>query len=283
MGAAQYLTGQVRADFVDTFADDVISTERQRLNWEDDRLRPLLQWGQKRLRQLYALWADRRGEKRAKALTDKVTAYGFGARMQKLQRHERHTGKRALEQLGRIATLTDEQFERLGNAVLTTWEQGRLRDLIHELAEREHLTEGKLLGILVEANVLAAINTAEAVKAKLQLVHGLRERVERRELENAVRDYIAENPWLISPQWDPYRVERSLGKVITDALEKAEIRGDVYKGRIDLTLFSGRTLLVLEFMRPGKTVDYDHLNRFERYTHTLRAYFQANTGGPTTT
>lgn len=273
----EYLSGQVEADFIDSLPEDLIATERQRINWEHERTQPLLAWGQRRLRELLGLWARRRREQRVRELEDKVA--GFGSRLDRLPNHEKKTVHRALTQLASISTLTHKQFKQLGEAVLTTWEQGRLRDLIAEIAEADDLAEGELLRLLVEANVLTALNTAEAVKTKLLTVKRLRDRIERRELELAVRDFIADNAWLIDPEWETFRKERTVGKLLEDAAGEAGLTGEGYRGRVDLAMASGRHLLILEFVRPGQKVDWDHLSRFKRYVRNIRRRVRANTGG----
>ena len=40
--------------------------------------------------------------------------------------------------------------------------------------------------------------------------------------------------------------------------------------RIDLALRSNEHLLVVEFMRPGKPADFDHLGRCRRYVFNIR-------------
>jgi hypothetical protein len=110
------------------------------------------------------------------------------------------------------------------------------------------------------------------------VVDGLRRRIAARDLENAVRDYIAANPWLISPEWETFRVERRVGNLVQDALQGSGITTDIdWDGRVDLGLSSGAQLLVLEFMRPGLTVDRNHIDRFQRYVDILRARVGANT------
>ena len=46
-------------------------------------------------------------------------------------------------------------------------------------------------------NVLNALHMAEAINTKLQIIKGLEQRIINRERENNIRDYLAENPWLI--------------------------------------------------------------------------------------
>lgn len=272
-----YLTGQVEADYLDLLQKDIIAPERQRINWGLQESNPLLAWGQRRVKELLRIWRERRGEARVRILEEKIS--GFTPRLEKLGRHEARTIGTALRKLAQIETLKEEQFKELGDAVLTTWEQGRLRDLIADIANADSMSEEDLLRILLEAQVLTALNTAEAVKTKLQTVGGLKLRIENRELEAGVRDYIANSPWLISPEWETYKVETSVRKLIEDAAEEAKLLDEEFKGRIDLVLSSGTHLLVLEFMRPGLNLNWDHLQRFERYVLTVRANIDVNTGG----
>jgi hypothetical protein len=203
----------------------------------------------------------------------------FSARLERLQPHEAGTIKRALRKLAEIPTLNDQQFVELGNAVLTSWEQGRLKELISSIAHVESMAEGELISILVEAQALTALNMAEAVKTRLLTIGGLRLRIESQKLETEVRDYIANNPWLISPQWETFRVEKSVKKLLDELAEKAGLQGEKWGGRIDLTLSSGEQLLIIEFMRPGLKLDWDHIQRFERYVLLIRKALEANTAG----
>ena len=273
---AEYLAGQVVADFIDRLPADLIATERQRVNWDRSETSQLLLWGQRRLRRVCRVWAELRAEEKTRRLEEKLV--GFAARLERLQRYERRIVKRALTALGAIPTLSQEQFDNLGGAVLAAWEQGRLKDLIAEIAESENLDESGLLDVLVEARVLTALQTAEVVHTKLEAIQGLRRRIEAKELENAVRDFIAENPWLISPEWETFKRESGLRQTIEAAAATAKLSADVYRGRVDLTMASGQHLLVLEFVRPGQAVDWEHLSRFELYVRSIRSRVRPVTG-----
>lgn len=275
----QYISGQIQADFLDEQDTDLVAPERQRVNWNHPVAAALEEWGGQRLKQLLGIWRDRRGEARQQQLEDRVA--GFAERIQRLHNHERKTVIRALRQVAQIETLSQGQFEDLGNAMLIAWEQGRLHDLIDGIAQSEDLTSDELVQILAEAQVLTALNTAEAVKTKILTVSGLRQRIDQKELENAIRDYISEHPWLISPKWETFAVETGIRSLTRKALAESGITAeDDFRGRVDLTLSSGDHLLILEFMRPGKPLDWNHLNRFEQYVLIVRATLESNTGSP---
>jgi len=274
----EYLSGQVEADYIDSLDEDIIATERQRINWQHAETVPLEQWGQDRIKTLLQLWRDRRGEKRRLEIEEKVAA--FSARLERLPSHERRTVKRALTKLGGIPALSDAQFQSLGEAILQSWEQGRLHELIDELATRDNVTTDWLLSLLAEADVLVALNLAEAVRTKIEAIRGLKALVEKGELENTVRDYIAEKPYLLHPQWETFRKETSVRRIMQDAAWESGLEEEVDSGqrkRIDLALRSNDHLLIVEFMRPGKRADWDHLSRCRRYVLLIREKIEAET------
>ncbi|MGD6807924.1 MAG: ATP-binding protein [Candidatus Bathyarchaeia archaeon] len=270
-----YMSGQVQADFVDKLPIDPISAERQRINWENPETQPLLLWGQERIKELLNIWKEKRGEANRLELEQKVS--GFGERLNKLPPHEAKTVRQVLLKLGGLSTLSKKQFQELGEAVLISWEQGRLHELIATIADVDKMDEGELLKVLIEADTLSALNIAEVAKTKLLTLSGLKERLDHKELELAVRDYIADNPWIISPIWETFKKELSMTKVIQEIAKKTLADDEVYQGRVDLILSSGSQLLVLEFMRPGLTIDWDHIQRFERYCIEISSYLKGNT------
>lgn len=273
----EYMTGQVDASYLDHLDQDVISTERQRVNWEHPSTAPVLEWGQGRTKQLLRIWNKRRGAEKLAVLEDKLSP--FAERLANLQDYERPTVKKALAQLATLPKLSKERFESVSNAVLTAWEHGRLRNLIAHIANVDELDEAVVLDIIGEAEVLTALSLAESVKAKVKIIAGLEKRIQEKELENPIRDYVAEHPWLLSPRWESFRVERSLAGTLDDLRDKADRSHPevVEDRRVDLLMSSGPSLLVVEFMRPGKSVDRDHLNRFEYYVDLIREHVEANT------
>lgn len=271
----EYLSGQVEADYLDELPADIISPERQRINWEHSASLPLLEWGQERIRSLFRLWQSRRADEKVAALEEKLTP--FSDRLTKLPSHEQRIVKRAIAKIASISTLSKDTFLSLGEGLLLAWEGGRLKDLIDEVASTESMTSEELIEILIEANVLTALHTAEAVKAKLNVIAGLYERIKNRELENAVRDYIAEDPWLISPQWETFKKEISVNNLIQAAAAAAKLdKIPDWDKRVDLALGGGDTLLIVEFMKPGLKIDRDHLDRFQMYVDALRVAVEAN-------
>jgi hypothetical protein len=139
----QYLTGTVQADFLDRGPRDVITTERQRVNWEDPTAAPLLEWGKERLKRLLAIWKSRRAEEHVNAIESQLA--GFSSRLAKLQPSEAKTVKRALTRIASIETIGQGEFEDLAGAILTAWEANRLRQLIEDVSRMDEMDAGILV------------------------------------------------------------------------------------------------------------------------------------------
>lgn len=270
----EYISGRVLADYIDTFAEDVISTERQRINWETDATSELELFGQNLIKHLLKDWQKLRQKEKQAILDDRVEE--FGSRLERLQPHERRTVEGALNKIASITTLSADQFADLGGAVLTSWELGRNKKLIDEMSTAEEFDSGQFLNILLESSVLSALSMAEGARTRLEAVRKLKEMIDARELENTVRDYIAQDAWIIKPDFETYKKETRATSVIESAKDdspaiiNSDEEGDDYNGRVDLVISNGDTLVLVEFMRPGLTMDWDHITRFERYILILR-------------
>ena len=151
----QYVSGQVRADYLDMLDADIITTERQRINWELQECKALEEWGQKRVKSLLSIWKERRASDKIRRIDDKITP--FSARLERLKATEKRTVLGALKKMARIEALSDKQFTDLSNGILTAWEGGRLHELIEDVSSVETMDEGVLLTLLAEAQVLKCL------------------------------------------------------------------------------------------------------------------------------
>ena len=273
--AIEYMTGQVKMDFIDEGANDLIATERQRINLQTEAGKRIKEWGIERIKLISTIWKKRRSEKKVQELEDKLS--GFKDRLDALPASERKTVKKVLLTIAKFERLGKQRFQDWCNDILTSWEMGRLRELITKISEAKEIEEQDLLEILSEADILTALNIAETVKTKILAIGELKQRVLARQLENKVRDFIYEHPWIIHPKWESFRKERSVTNLVID-LGNKNLTSQFFSGRVDLTLASGSSLLLVEFIRPGLEIDLDHLDRINYYVLDIRSALSKETG-----
>ena len=272
----EYITGQVEMDFVDDDVNDLIATERQRINLQTPVGQKIKYWGIELLKLLSRVWAAKRAEAKIAMIESKTAV--FSERLGNLSKPEKKTVMSVLTKIAQFSRLGQNRFQDWANDIIIGYEKGRLRDVIDELADAQDLDEAEFINILAESDVISALNIAESVKTKILAIGELKQRVQSRELENKVRDFIYEQPWIIHPKWESFRKERSLEGLISDLGHKVFKDEEPYNGRVDLTLASGSDMLLVEFMRPGLELDFEHVDRVNRYVLEIRNSLKSRTG-----
>lgn len=272
----EYMTGQVVMDFIDDDKNDLIATERQRINLQTSVGRVVQAWGLDLLKTLSREWAEKRAERKIAMLKEKTDV--FAERLENLPKSEQKTVMTVLTKIAQFPKLGLTRFHDWANDIVTSYEKGRLKNVIEELADAKDLDESAFIDILAESDVIAALNIAESVKTKVLAIGELNQRVQAHELENKVRDFIYERPWIIHPKWEGFKKERSLDNLIKDLGRKVFNGEEPYNGRVDLTLSAGSDMLLVEFMRPGLELDFDHLDRVNRYVLEIRNSLKTRTG-----
>lgn len=274
----EYMTGQIIMDFIDVGNNDLIATERQRINLQTEVGKQIKNWGIERIKLLSSIWKQRRSERRLQELEDRLGQ--FKERLDALPSQERKTVKSVLLKIASFPRLGKKRFEDWCGDILTSWEMGRLKQLITKISETKDIDEQVLLEMLAEADVLTALNIAESVKTKILTIGELKDRVTSGQHENKVRDYIYKHPWLIHPRWEPFQKERSVENILKE-IGIIHLDGSpAFKGRVDMVLSAGTQLMLAEFMRPGIQIDLDHIQRINAYVTDIRNRLRRETGNP---
>ena len=272
----RYMTGVIEADYLDEGTDsegDLISTDRQEIDWENELSHPLKQWGDALTRQALRDWANRREEKTTEWVNED----------EELSRRIARLDGRSQEQVTKVIRIlghTDADKERvlqLSSAVVAAFEYRHFHDLTEEIeaasADPEQLE--RLLAHLSEWGVLESRAILEIIKGRLAIVEKFGRMVAEDAPETAPRigvenlhDLIASYPWLIDPDWQVLAEE----KAITTQLREWEIEevGPYDQGRYDfLALSAPDRLQVIELKRPGIEVSLAEVQRLERYEVAL--------------
>ena len=256
-----YMFGKIKADYIDQFDTDLISPERQRINWNMDETQSLSAWGEKLVKKLLITWHDKRGENRRKTLLNRVG--GFKDRLDKLGSSERKMANNVLKKVGSVVDGEDD-YSDICQSILLAIEQGRLKSLWDDINKSDMLNNSTFLELLSEAGVIAALNMAESVKTNLITIANLKKHIREESKETTLRDYVADHPQLLGPEWELFAKERTLKNIISDIGTKT-FDDNMYNGRLDLILKKDRELLIVEFMRPGLTINREHITRCKKY------------------
>ncbi|HXW26186.1 MAG TPA: ATP-binding protein [Xanthobacteraceae bacterium] len=279
----QYLTGEVRADFLDE-AVDLIATDRGTVRWEDPVALPLKEWGQKKVRELLEAWTEKRRE--AKSKSPRIRQLLKQA--EKLPEEQRKIFKAVVDRIVAIPQLdkdkegrdiADELVEFAYNALTNR----SFLDAIRRLNAASAEDVAQFSAVLSEWDIIEAVNTAHVVRGRVEIIRKFAEMIKKKVPEKPdLQDYVKEHPWLIDPKWSMLAHERALDTLIADkfGLIKSQKReGDL---RLDFFCLGDRYQVahVVEVKRPGALVGRQEFDKLRDYVLYLRTRLQQEATAP---
>ena len=273
----QYLTGEVKADFLDESVD-LIATDRGAIRWEDPIAFPLKQWGRKNIKELLESWTDKRREEKEKS--PKVIHYLEQAK--NLPKRERQTFKAVVNRICSIPQLdkdkkgkeiTDELVEFVYNALTNR----SFFDAIKRLNAVSVEDIERFDEILSEWDIMEAINTAHLVKGRIEIIQKFKQMIDERIPEKPdMQNYLKEHPWLIDPKWTMLAHEKSLDTLIKEEFNLPSSDKKEGKRRPDFFCLGDKyqTAYVVDIKRPGLLVGRDEFDQIRNYVLFLRRILQ---------
>jgi hypothetical protein len=274
----RYMYGTVEIDFLDEGSDDetdLISTDRQEIDWENPLTKPLLEWGDELTRKALREWANRREDQSEKWVLDDPT---LATRMERLDEPAKRQVTKAIRTLGRSEP-DEARLLELAGALIAVFEYRHFHDFVSQIQSVEDDPDelNKLLTYFGEWKVLESRAILEVVKGRIEIIGKFHSMLVEDAPETAPRigqdnlhDLIAAYPWLLNVEWQVLVEERSVTKQLREwADEDVEIPED--RRRFDyLALEQPGHLIVIEIKRPSHPVTLEEIQRLQTYRERLK-------------
>ena len=270
----RYVTGAIEVDFFDDGPADLISTDRQEIDWEADEIQAFREWGEELSRRVLREWRDHQ-EERTKAwiLEDE----DLRQRIEKLDSASGRQVTRFLRILGRVDGV-GENVRSLADSLVQAYEFRNFYDVVGDIEAAGDDPESLqvLLGHLRDWQVLESRAILEVVRGRLEIVEKFRRMIASDAPETAPRvgadnihDLLAGYPWLLNPEWQVLSEEKAISTQLREWMSE-DIEDEDGRLRYDyLALSDERRLVVVDIKRPGLAVELNELQRLESYKERL--------------
>lgn len=288
----EYLVGEVVADWLDTgfdVEDDLVQTNRDQLQLEDERLSPLLEWGRNRIE-----WAL---AQRVKARRQEVDDLPKDPEIADLLKTFTPTEQKILMNIARNAAKMGDpdpaDVHDFMIEVVNSYNDRAVRELIERVSEETDDLQPRFWDLVREFSLIDARRTYTVVQARLKTIERLEDAVNSgaKEIPD-IHDIIKDNPWLIDPRMILLRDEVDLSKFNDEWQPEIDESG----ARLDI-LFALQPsapadideVLVVEIKRSrlpnGKlySVNQDHLYKFHEYVVAIDDHYRRDTQRPRVT
>ena len=268
----QYLTGEIKADFLDE-KEDLIATDRGTVRWEDPMASLLKEWGQKKIKDLLQEWAKKRREdKKQNPIISKYLTIA-----KHLPQREREIFESAVDRIcsipqidkGKNSDITDELVVFIYNALTNK----SLLDMIHRINISSPEDMKAFTQTLSEWDIIEAINTAQVVKGRVQIIQTFEQMIDNKVREKPdMQEYLKQHPWLIDPKWSLLAHEKALDTIISKHYGLQKTKTHDGRQRLDFFCLGDRSsrAYVVEVKKPGNSIGKEELRKLQDYVLFLR-------------
>lgn len=287
----QYYTGDIIADFIDAGTDsqsDIISTDRQEIDWDSERVRALHDWGRSQVIDIVAQIADLRKAAVTKFVLHDVEE--FRERIEALETPSRNSIKRVLGSLGGLSlpedATDDDKREHptyeLANQLIRAYEFKNFHDVTKELeaAADDPPRLVSLLEKLRDWKTLESRALLELIKGRIEIADRFHSmlvndapEVSTANDSDSMHELLASMPWLLNPDWQLFQDERAISTQLREwgCEENTDLTEAECRARYDfLALGADERLAIVEIKRPGHVANTDDLDQLLRYMRLLK-------------
>ena len=273
--AQEYIVGEVEADWLDRGNDideDLIQTNRDQLQIEDDRLDVLMEWGRDRIRWALGKRLDLRQEKAKKEFESPDIQDLLGD----FTPSERRILTEIAEKAAEIGQPDGNEIRTFMIEVVNAQRDRAVRELIERVQVEDPEFQTTFWGLVREFSLIDARKNLTIITARLGTIERLDQAIKAGATEvPEIHEIIKKFPWLLDPRWSLMGDEvdpQTLGETYTPTMD--DETGD----RLDF-LFALQPsapadpdeLLVVEIKRGRKKngklhrVTRDEVNKFHGY------------------
>lgn len=286
----QYLTGEVRADFLDE-AVDLVATDRGSVRWEDPIAAPLKTWGRTQIKRLLESWSNKRRE--AKQRSPKIAEYLRQA--ENLPEKERKIFQSVVDRITAIPQIDKDKEGRDIADDLVEFAYNALTNrsflvAIRRLNAASDEDRAEFEEALSEWDIIEAVNTAHLVKGRVEIIHKFQQMIADKAPEKPdMQEYLKKHPWLIDPKWSTLVHEQGLDRLLREQFsvkskskksgkKKTSQQEDDHEGgrRLDFFCLGDRyqSAHVVEAKRPGALVGREEFDQVRDYVLYLKRKLQ---------
>ena len=261
----KYLTGQIEADFLDEDDEpDIATSDRQRVQEDDDRYAALLSFLRSSLTKVEKRWTEwRRKHEVEKA---KEASPALAEWFETLPQGFRKSTQTLIAKLSALPVDEEDDRKLLYRHGILAFERMRLRGSTDEFIDSVYGVD-RLLSILADRDALEASLYRDIVKSRLDAIMDFQGIVDEDAKEKVLQKYLFDHLWLLDPAWERATnseiMESRLIKegVITDDLTQKEKLGRVdiaYRSNAGKHIIAelkkaGRKMKLLELQAQGQT------------------------------
>lgn len=286
--SSRYLIGTIEADYLDSGRDDesdIVSTDRQEIDWEKADASHLWDWGSKLTQRLFNEIAERNADESINIVMEEQE---LQRRIEALDSPLRKQCMTFIGSIGNIKVINDEmpgkeKVIQMADQIIKAFEYRHFVDVIDDIEKACDSPESLdlLLNHLEKWEILESRSILEIIKGRIKVIDKFFDMIVNKAPETANRDLGSDNfhdliagfPWLLNPEWQVYLEEKSISNILKEK-GTHDFPEAMRKKRIDFLALQGEDkIAVIEIKSIDDVLPLEELRRLEDYKIALSSAY----------
>lgn len=265
-----YITGWLNIDFIeDEFEEDVISTNRQSLNWELNETEALKKYLQKVIRAFFNEYREevkRRKKNKVKEITD-VDPYEW---IQSLPTHERALAKKICDSILNAQGIEVHKAAELIRYTLDSFRFEAFKELAGKIDAADLREPEKIISLFKEWEVVEARELFRIAQVRLQTIEKFDAHIKGNAREvPELHNFFKQFPWILDPRIMNFQDEVTYSKLLREHFNDADLDGP--DRRIDFLCQNfADSFFIIELKRPKTVINSKILDQALAYISFIR-------------
>ena len=227
---SRYIYGVVEADWLDELPDDVVSTDRRSINWDDDATCQLYEWGAEKLNSWlegFKSWKKNQPREEIKKRIREVPA------AKRLSGAEEDALSELLSEVFVTLGNDDEAKANAINSITSAWTHEPTRKLTQSLwrdvLSHQDADQTKFVALvekLKESMLPESMELAVTLAQRIAAITTMRKLIESDKTETHLQRLIEDFPWLLGPEWEKLSANQEIRTLVEKKFKPDEDSGE---------------------------------------------------------
>lgn len=274
-----YLTGWLSVDFIEDFSRDVISTNRQSLNWELEETEELKDFLQQTIRKVHK---EQREFRKREKLNEVKNKLGFDLEewlKRILSANERKLARRLITSIVENEQISAEKAGEHIGFIKDSFQFEAFKELARDIDAADIQQTDKIINLFKEWKIIEAREFQKIARIRIETIKKFEEHVDANAKEVPVlHGFLKEFPWILDPRIMSFRDEVRYSKLLRENFPDNDLKIEEDK-RIDfLCLNFTETYFIIELKRPRSVISQKELSQCVNYVTFLESRLENEFG-----
>ncbi|MBV7434391.1 ATP-binding protein [Cardiobacteriaceae bacterium TAE3-ERU3] len=285
----RYMYAVIEADWVDELPNELISTDRTSINWEDGATQNFHEWGQKQVRTWVKSYREKKKAKQESVIGEKLNNHALPPITSSEKEHIKSIVSSMGDKVNHDGPLQDEVIAKLASAWLHEPAKQMIQNLWNQLKENDEnsIQFLKVIENIYEYLIPEALSASSIMAQKIYALSKLHQ-LSLSGIEEQLQVLLEYFPWIINFEYDKLVANKSLKTLAMEAIDLdyipaygetketlAEWKGST-KTRPDFCFFNTqdqKEFLVVELKNPQIQLNSTNLLQLQSYIAWLKGKF----------